>query len=145
MIAPLIECQRQLIYASLDDFTPNATFPNYLGGQFGGLAKEWRDSVINFLCTGYGCGLLRILPYPGMPVHLDASHLHRLLIDGDEIRDLNRHDLWNALYFEASTELIRILDVFGLRNWEASNGEEHIEFTRTLKEMFEEPWNHAQT
>jgi len=46
---PSAEYQQQLIVGSLDDFTPNAALPNYIGGQFGRQVEAWKGAVIDFL------------------------------------------------------------------------------------------------
>ena len=41
---PEIAFQRQLIIASLDDFTPNAALPNVHGGQYGLSVELWKSA-----------------------------------------------------------------------------------------------------
>ncbi len=54
---PEIAYQRQLIVASLDDFTPNAALSHVHGGQHGPNVELWKYSVVNFLWINVKCGL----------------------------------------------------------------------------------------
>lgn len=56
-----VNYQRQLIYAGLDDFSPNSVFPEYLGGEVGEDPFLWSLEVANFLDLGVRRGLLEVM------------------------------------------------------------------------------------
>lgn len=59
MYAPtMLDYQRQLIIANFDDFSPNAVFPEYCGGQYGSFHDEWGRRVIDFLCVNVQCNFI---------------------------------------------------------------------------------------
>jgi len=116
---PSADYQQQLIVANLDDFTPNAALPNYLGGQFGSQAEAWKHAVIDFLCVNVKCGLIEATHKPEIAERRDVSMLRKLLNDGDEKNHMPVDVLWNTLYFNGTKKLSEFLDEEIMRTWEA--------------------------
>ena len=121
LLPSMLDYQRQLIFASLDDFTPNDTFGNFCGGQYGPEPALWKSAVINFLCMGVRCGLLELTHRPDISVKRDVDKLRNLLLFGDLERDMEVAVLWNVLYFDGTQELVEIMDKCDLCNWESLN------------------------
>jgi hypothetical protein len=135
-VFPSADYQQQLIVASLDDFTPNATLPNYLGGQFGSQADAWKHAVIDFLCVNVKCGLIEATHRPEIAERHDASMLRKLLNDGDEKNKLSVDVLWNALYFNGTKKLSKFLADENMRTWEAVKLEPHPHLISKLIELY---------
>jgi hypothetical protein len=133
---PSAEYQQQLIVASLDDFTPNAALPNYLGGQFGAQAEAWKCGVIDFLCINVKCGLIEATHRPEVADRRDVLALRKLLKDGDEKNHMPVDILWNALYFNGTVKLSALLDKEGMRTWEAVKLGPHPDLISKLVELY---------
>jgi hypothetical protein len=132
-----LDLQRQLITASLDDFTPNAALPDFCGGQYGPEATQWRSAVVDFLCTSLRCGLIELTHKPDVSMKRDVNALKRLLLDGDAEKGLDSAVVWDALYFNGTQELVDLMEKFGLRSWESLNGKEHSGLAESLKSIYE--------
>ncbi len=116
---PADDYQRQLIVASLDDFTPNAVLPNFLGGQFGPTPENWRQEVIAFLCVNIECGLIEATHRPEIAAHRDIQALRALLTEGDIDKNIPVEILWNVLYFNGTDKLKGIIEAVNMRTWDA--------------------------
>lgn len=134
-----IDCQRQLIFAGLEDFSANAALPNFHGGQYGGHQAEWRKAVVEFICSNIDCGLLEVFDYPGKSKSLDRIEVMRLLKNGDESRGLDAELIWNCLYFSGTEKLKGVLEKLGILSWEAINGGENVTLMEYLKEAYQTP------
>lgn len=112
---PELDYQKQLVYASLDDFTPNASLPDYKGGQFGQSNLAWRSAVVDFLCVNVASGLI-------VPVHREdlgpgQTSALRILLNGNGARGEDVEIVWNTLFFVGTALLIDILGRFNMRDW----------------------------
>lgn len=116
---PANDYQQQLIVASLDDFTPNAALPNFMGGQFGPTPESWKQEVIAFLCANIECGLIEATHRPEIATDRDIHALRSLLTEGDVENDIPVDILWNALYFNGTDKLKVMLEAVNMRCWEA--------------------------
>jgi len=114
---PSIYYQQQLIYASLDDFNPNSALPYLHGGQFSENSAEWREAVIDFLCTNLECGLLELVHYSSFKGKDGADWLRNVLNNGYEDKGMDAEILWNALYFTGSERLVAVVSKFGMHDW----------------------------
>lgn len=130
--------QRQLIYAGLDDFTPNGVFPTYLGGQDGENPTEWKREVVGFLKAGTQGGLIKIVNWENLFPSLDLVNLDDiLLIDGKKGNSgLDEDVIWNALYFFGTDRLIKDLERFDLLTWEALTLPEVAEFLEFIQNKY---------
>ncbi|SOZ09867.1 conserved protein of unknown function (plasmid) [Cupriavidus taiwanensis] len=131
-----IDYQRQLIFAGLEDFTPNSALPNVLGGQYGTNPVAWRQAVIDFICRNVAADLLEIVSYPGKPTEMGAPRVRALLISGDESRGLDENIIWDAIYFTGTTKLKSRLKSFGLLSWDALNAEKSDDFIDFLVDSY---------
>jgi hypothetical protein len=116
---PKDDYQRQLIVASLDDFSPNATLPNFQGGQFGEDPNSWRSAVVDFLCANLQCGLIEATHRPDITESRNVVALREVLAEGDEVRNIPVDILWDVLYFNGSEKLSELLERLNLRTWDA--------------------------
>lgn len=133
-----LDYQKQLIVASLDDFTPNSTLVNFCGGQYGPESDQWREAVIEFLCKNLRCGLVELTHRPEISAKRDVAALKNLLLVGDVESRLDASTLWDVLYFNGTTKLISIIDSVGLRNWDSANGVESHELSSLLSTIYKE-------
>ncbi|MEX3972022.1 hypothetical protein [Paraburkholderia caribensis] len=133
---PEIAYQRQLIVASLDDFTPNATLSHVHGGQYGPNVQLWKNSVVNFLWINVRCGLLEGTHRKDISERKDSDFLKEILINGDPTIGLDAEILWNALYFNSTEKLDEMLDKFQLRDWGALGFETNQLFISELKVLY---------
>jgi hypothetical protein len=132
-----IDYQRQLIVASLDDFTPNSTLPNYLGGQDGGSHDAWRQAVVEFLCENARYGFIEATHRPEIHAGYDVQKLEDLLLNGDKAKNIDPLILWNILYFNGTERLIKAVERFGLRDWNYTNSDSESEdFIAFLKNTY---------
>lgn len=115
-----IDYQRQLIVASLDDFSPNGTLPNYCGGQDGLHDGVWRQAVIEFLCINTKLGFIEATHKKDICSSYDTKKLEILLISGGEVGGMDLSTVWNALYFNGTDNLISIVKKFNLHNWDSA-------------------------
>jgi hypothetical protein len=132
-----IEYQRQLIVASLDDFSPNSTLPNYLGGQYGLSSEIWRQAVVEFLCINVKCGFIEATHRPEIHTGYDIQQLEDMLLNGDRAKNIDSLILWNGLHFNGTTNLIEMVEKFDLRNWSCVNSERECrDFIDFLKKSY---------
>lgn len=134
---PESDYQRQLIVASLDDFTPNATLPNFLGGQFGATPENWRRAVVNFLCLNVNCGLIEATHRPEISAHDSARFLAELLSNGDVGNNIPVDVLWDVLYFNGTGELKKIVESVGMCSWNSISSPPNRDFVGKLTEIYE--------
>jgi hypothetical protein len=132
----MLDYQRQLIIASLDDFTPNSTLGGFCGGQYGANADCWRSAVINFLCKCFYFELIELTHRSGINERHDVSALRNLLIYGDVENGMSVDVLWNALYFNGTKKLIEAVQSCGLHGWGFVKDQENSEFIGFLKKIF---------
>lgn len=130
-----LDYQRQLIIASLDDFTPNDTLVNFRGGQYGTDVKSWMAAVVDFLCAAVACGLIEVSHRPEISGKRDAGLLRTLLEQGDSERDIPRDVLWDVMYFNGTIVLVDIMTQFGLHSWDAVVCAERRELLMTLRKI----------
>jgi hypothetical protein len=124
---PYIDYQRQLIFASLDDFTPSAALPNYRGGQYGEEHKIWHQAVIDFLCINVKCGFIEATHRSEIRAGYDARKLEYILLNGENDKNIDKNILWNILYFNGTDKLVEIIEKLGLRSWNCANSEKECE------------------
>lgn len=115
----MLDYQRQLIASSLDDFTPNAVFANYCGGQYGSESGQWRAAVVDFLCAGLLCGLIELTHRPDISEKRDVDSLREMLLHGDVERSISVDILCDVLYFNGTEKLIELMAKYGLHNWDS--------------------------
>ena len=132
----ILDFQRQLIAASLDDFTPNATLSDFCGGQYGSEPDVWKSAVIDFLCTNLRYGLVEVTHRPDISATRDITALKGLLLDGDVEKGLDSAVMWDALYFNGTKALIELIDRSGLHSWESLDRPENRELTALLKKVY---------
>ncbi|MBJ9660670.1 hypothetical protein [Burkholderia gladioli] len=118
-----IDYQRQLIVASLDDFSPNATLPNYCGGQDGENPEIWRQAVVEFLCVNIELGFIEATHRPEIRAGCDVGKIESMLLNGDEAYGIDASVLWDVLYFNGTERLVDVVEKFNLRNWDCVNSE----------------------
>ncbi|MFY0480917.1 hypothetical protein [Achromobacter marplatensis] len=130
--------QRQLIYAGLDDFNPNAVFSNYMGGADGERSSEWQQAVVTFLDQGVGCGVLTATNWDDMFSPEEPIDIEGVLLGScrHEKFHIDRDIVWNALYFYGTKALIEELDRFCLNSWEAMGFPENIGFLKEIQKKF---------
>ncbi|WP_169746773.1 hypothetical protein [Paraburkholderia terrae] len=116
---PADSYQRQLIVAALDDFTPNAVFPDFFGGQYGANPGVWKQAVMDFLCINLRCGLIEATHRPELSQRRDVRALEVLLTQGDIENGLPTDIVWDALYFNGTEKLNALLEGIGMRTWDA--------------------------
>lgn len=133
---PLIDYQRQLIRACLDDFSANDTLSDFMGGQFGGNEEIWHSAVIEFLCLNVGAGLLEVT-HQQFDVDRNVDKLRDLLAHGDKGRDIDVDTLWNAIYFNGTEELIMIVRDFGLLNWKCVGDDLNGDFINKIARIYD--------
>lgn len=131
-----IDYQRQLIVASLDDFTPNAALPHLSGGQFGSTSDAWKRAVIDFLCINVRCGLIEATHRKEISTGGDVRRLKEILLNGDSDQLIDADVLWNVLYFNATSKLIQILERLNLRSWEAAKLDVDARFIAELDDLY---------
>ncbi|MDF0606998.1 hypothetical protein HZU77_015325 [Neisseriaceae bacterium TC5R-5] len=113
-----IEYQRQLIYAVLDDFTPNNSLSEYYGGQYGANFHIWKQSVINFIFTNISCGLIDILNKKenyGLNT-AESIRQHLTLINSEKTP--NADIIWDTIYFYGTEKLENLIKAHELYEWE---------------------------
>lgn len=131
-----LQYQRQLIYAGLDDFSPNRVFCTYMGGP-DGARGAWEQAVAAFLDESVRCGLLRVVNWKNWRLPDAPCDLQKLLLQcefGEKVVD--RDLIWAALYFFATDDLIGDLRAFGLLSWGALNNSENREFLGFIQKKY---------
>jgi len=132
-----IDYQRQLIIASLDDFSPNAALPNFRG-EGTDETEVWRQAVIEFLCINVKHGFIEATHYPEIRVGYDINKLEDILINGDKKNHIDPVIVWNTLYFNGTSDLINIVEKFNLREWRCANFSKECDgFISFLRETYE--------
>ena len=132
-----IDYQNQLIVASLDDFSPNATLPMYRGGQDGGNYDVWHQAVIEFLCVNIKFGFIEATHRPEIRAGYDVQKLENMLLNGDEVANMDASILWNVLYFNGTRKLIEAVEKFNLRTWACAHLDKECEgFVGFLKNAY---------
>ena len=111
-----IDIQKQLIYASLDDFSANAALPNVLGGQYGATSDAWRQVVIQFVCDAVRAGLIAALPGKEGYHLKSVDGLRDLLSHGDINNGLDVSLLWDVIHFAGTKSLRDVLSSYQLDN-----------------------------
>lgn len=134
-----VNYQRQLIYAGLDDFSPNSVFPDYLGGEFGEDPFLWSLEVANFLDLGVRHGLLEVMNWEYLfsdspLVSVSEVLLPRYPSGG---RAVQMEIIWNSLYFTGTVSLLDELDRFGFRVWSALSASENLEFLQCIQRRYQ--------
>jgi hypothetical protein len=119
LLFPANDYQQQLIFAALDDFTPNAALPNLFGGQYGSNPDAWKQAVLEFLCINLKCGLIEATHRPEISQRRDVPALKDILTKGDMENGLPVDIAWDALYFNGTEMLIAILESVNMRTWDA--------------------------
>ncbi|MGB8842194.1 MAG: hypothetical protein WCC64_14130 [Aliidongia sp.] len=109
--------QRQLILACLDDFTPNSTLQDYVGGQFGNDTHLWRSAVIDFIYQNMKRDLIMVLPCQQQYSEKNCNEIKELLLNGDRDNGIELLVVWNILYFQGTEKLKKITNHFCLDNW----------------------------
>ncbi|WP_147432314.1 hypothetical protein [Pararobbsia silviterrae] len=135
---PAIDYQQQLIFASLDDFTPNDALSNYLGGQFGWNTEIWRQAVIEFLCINIKCELIELTHHAIVMARSKSTSLKDLLIHGDPTNNISIDILWNALYFNGTSKLTKILEDLDMHNWNAIDQPKNQNLIYKLTKLYED-------
>lgn len=133
----MLDYQRQLIIAGLDDFTPNATLANFCGGQYGLEKDRWKSAVIEFICINFHCGLIELTHRPDMSRARDTKALKNLLILGDIENDVDTNILWDSLYFNGTQYLVDVLIKSNLYGWEFLRDDVNERLTDFLKEIYD--------
>ena len=130
--------QLQLIYAGLDDFNPNGVFPTYLAGRDGQSVNEWKREVAAFLDLGVRCGLINITNWERFSSYSKSVSVVDFLLGDDLCKNyqLDEDVIWNSLYFFGTESLIRDLDKFGLRSWEALTFLENVSFLEFIQNKY---------
>ena len=132
-----IDYQNQLVVASLDDFSPNATLSAYLGGQDGGNYDVWHQAVIEFLCVNIKAGFIEATHRPEIRAGYDVQKLESMLLNGDGAKNMDSLTLWNVLYFNGTEKLIKSVEEFNLRSWNCANLDKECEgFVGFLKNAY---------
>ncbi|AOB31667.1 hypothetical protein AKI39_14665 [Bordetella sp. H567] len=131
----LLDYQRQLIIASLDDFTPNDTLANFQGGQYGADVKAWRSAVTDFLCATLVCGLIQATHRREINDKRDVRLLRALLQQENLECDMPIDILWNVLYFHGTPLLVDIMTQCGLRSWDSLVAPESQELFMVLEQV----------
>src|SRR5471030_567613 len=132
-----IDYQNQLIIASLDDFSPNATLSTYRGGQDGGSYDVWHQAVIEFLCVNIKLGFIEATHRPEIRAGYDVQKLENMLLNVDEATNLDASILWNVLYFNGTKKLIETVEKFNLRSWNCAHlDKESEDFVGFLKNAY---------
>ena len=131
----MLDFQRQWIAASLHDFTPNATFANYCGGQYGSESYRWRAAVVDFLCAGLRCGLIELTHKFAINEKRDSEGLRNLLTYGDVAAGIDTSILWDILYFNGTQQLVEIVKKYGLHDWDSFDTRENREFVIELGKL----------
>lgn len=120
MYAPtMLDYQRQLIIANFDDFSPNAVFPEYCGGQYGSFHDEWGRRVIDFLCVNVQCNFIEPINFSDLLGNRGVDSLRNLLTNESDCSDVGKDVIWNALYFSGTERLAVVMRNFGLNGWDA--------------------------
>ncbi|MPT28977.1 MAG: hypothetical protein E2602_19190 [Achromobacter sp.] len=130
--------QRQLIYAGLDDFTPNGVFPTYLGGRDGHNVAEWKREVVAFLKVSTQRGAVKIVNWNNLFSSLEPVNLDNLM-SADEKKGnagLDEDIVWNSLYFFGTDSLIKDLERFGLLDWDALMLPERVDFINFIQDKY---------
>jgi hypothetical protein len=133
---PEIDYQKQLVVSGLDDFCPNAALPHLYGGQFGSTSDAWKRAVIDFLCINVRCGLIEATHRKELSTGGDVRRLKEILLNGDSDQLVDADVLWNALYFNATSKLIQILERLNLRSWEAVQLDVDAHFIAELDDLY---------
>lgn len=91
MYAPtMLDYQRQLIIANFDDFSPNAVFPEYCGGQYGSFHDEWGRRVIDFLCVNVQCNFIEPINFSDLFGEQGVDSLRNLLTNESDCSDVGK-------------------------------------------------------
>lgn len=133
---PANDYQKQLIVASLDDFTPNAALPNFSGGQHGTNPKIWRRAVVEFLCVNLRCGLIEVTHRPEISKRRDVQLLKIILTQGDTERDLSADIIWDVLYFNGTRLLSVMLEDMNMSTWDALSAPPNSRLTAELYRLY---------
>lgn len=128
----LLDYQRQLIIASLDDFTPNGTLTSFHGGQYGENAQAWRAAVTDFLCVALDSGLIEATHRKDISDKRDVGLLRYLLEQGESDRDISRDILWDVMYFNGTPLLVDIMLQCGLHSWDSLSAPESQDLALAL-------------
>ncbi|WP_413197064.1 hypothetical protein [Pararobbsia alpina] len=133
---PEIDYQQQLLFASLDDFTPNAALPNYRGGQYGPDHDGWRRGVVDFICLNVACGLLVPTHRGDLVRNRGDDAIRNVLLHGDANAQMPVDTLWNALYFNATAALSSLVDRHNMRNWQSIEVDVDPDFIASLVDFY---------
>ncbi|MEN4922754.1 hypothetical protein ABE485_29060 [Achromobacter spanius] len=130
--------QRQLIYAGIDDFTPNGVFLTYIGGRDSNNVREWQREVVAFLEAGAEHGLLRVMNWNELFSSSVPVNIERYLLGGASIQDFNLNEsvVWNSLYFFGTENFIEDMELLGLRTWDALVPTENKKFLKFIQEKY---------
>jgi hypothetical protein len=109
--------QRQLILACLDDFTPNATLQDYMGGQFGNETHTWQVAVVDFIYQNMKRDLIMILPGQCHYAEKNCDEIKQILLNGDINEKIESTVIWNIIYFQGTNKLKKIMHHFCLDDW----------------------------
>ena len=126
--------QEQLIYAVLDEFTPNDALPQLHGGEYGSTPELWRDTVIEFVRVMLEAGL--IAPVGGEDGYADSSfeEIINMLRFGDPENGFDTESFWCVIQFFGTEKLRKLMGDLGLASWDKL----HTELSPALKDALVE-------
>lgn len=133
----LQDYQKALIYAGLDDFTPNAVLSSTFGGVYGNQVEQWKSVVIDFIYRNMTCGLLEVSPVQTKCKDATPQDV-RTLLSSVDLDDIATSVIWVATYFDGTKKLDELLSSFCLKDWIHLNDSPNLLFQNTLLEIYQE-------
>jgi len=133
----LQDYQKALIYAGLDDFTPNAALSSTFGGLYGDQVERWKSVVIDFICRNMTCGLIEVSPVQTRCKKTAPQDIRELL-DSVGLDDLETSVVWTATYFDGTKKLDELLDGLGVKDWTHLNDPPNLSFQNALLKIYQE-------
>lgn len=129
------ELQKQIITASLDDFSPNSALSNTHGGQDGNTPHIWREAVLEFIHDMLIAGLIAPLPGQENYQKKSAEEIVKMLRSGDAENGFDAEFTWNVIYFTGTEKLSQLLQDLKLNSWESMNFGLSLPLGKALSEM----------
>lgn len=112
-------------------------FPLIWGGD-GQNVNDWKREVAAFLDLGVQSGLIKVTNWERFSSSSNPVNVGDFLLGLGSARNsqLDENVVWNSLYFFGTESLIRDLDKFGLRNWEALRFLEDSSFLEFIQNKY---------
>ena len=126
--------QEQLIYAVLDEFTPESVVPQSHENEYDKTPILWREDVVEFITVMLKAGL--IAPVGGEDGYADSSfeEIINMLRFGDPENGFDTESFWCVIQFFGTEKLRKLMGDLGLASWDKL----HTELSPALKDALVE-------